>query len=65
MCAFVVLGFVFPTDWLGERLRNDLFCIESDVKPQLNQSIIVIFDGTEMVYAVEEKCSNFSVIRVH
>ena len=42
MCAFVVLGFVFhtkPTDWLGERLRNDLFNVEWHVKPQLIQSI--------------------------
>jgi len=28
-----------PRDWLGERLlRNDQFCVERDVKPQLNQS---------------------------
>jgi len=42
MCAFVVLGVVFhtkPTDWLGERLQNNLFCVKQDVKPQLNQSI--------------------------
>jgi len=26
-------------DWLGERLWNDLFCVERDVKPQLIQSI--------------------------
>jgi len=41
MCAFVVLGFVFPCqaiDWLRERLRNDLFCVEWDVKPQLSES---------------------------
>ena len=25
-------------DWLGERLRNELFCIEWDIKPQLTQS---------------------------
>jgi len=34
MCAFV-LGVVFPyqpTDCLGERLQNDLFCVEWDVK---------------------------------
>jgi len=39
MCAFVMLGLVFhtkPRDWLGERLQNDLFCVELDVKPQLN-----------------------------
>jgi len=31
MHAFVVLGFVFhikPRDWLGERLRSDLFCVK-------------------------------------
>jgi len=40
MCAFVVLGLVFhtkPRDWLGERLRNDLFCVEWDIKLQLSQ----------------------------
>jgi len=41
MCAFVVLGLFFHTkaiDWLGERLRNDLFCVVWDVKPQLRQN---------------------------
>jgi len=28
-----------PRDWLGERLRNDIFCVEWDVKPSLTQSI--------------------------
>jgi len=41
MCAFVVLGFVFP--YQAKRLawgtlQNDLFCVEWDVKPQLSQS---------------------------
>jgi len=27
-----------PRDWLGERLRNDLFCVEWDVKAYLDQS---------------------------
>jgi len=43
MCACVVLGLVFhtkPRDWLGERLRNDLFCVERDIKPQLSQSAL-------------------------
>jgi len=37
MCNFDVLGFFHtkPRDWLGERLRNDLFCVEWDVKPKL------------------------------
>jgi len=43
MCAFVVLGLVFSTPsqeiGLGKRLRNELFCVELDVKPELNQSI--------------------------
>jgi len=41
MCAFVSSGLVFQaiSDWLGDRLRNNLFCVEWDVKPQLNQSI--------------------------
>ena len=25
--------------WLGERLRNDLFCVEWNVKPRLSQSV--------------------------
>jgi len=41
MCAFVVLGLVFPYQakrlaW--EYLQNDLFCVEWDVKPPLSQS---------------------------
>jgi len=36
--ASVVLGLVFfhtkPRDWLRERLRNDIFCVEWDIKPQ-------------------------------
>jgi len=43
MRAFVVLGLVLfhtkPRDWLGSRLRNELHCVECDVKPQLNQWI--------------------------
>jgi len=36
MRAFIVLGFVFPyqaRDWLGEHLRDNLFCVKWDVKP--------------------------------
>jgi len=29
MCAFVVLGFVFPC----QAKRNDLFCVDWDIKP--------------------------------
>jgi len=45
MHVFVVLGLVFNfiitsrEIGLGKRLRNDLFCVEWDVKPQLNRSI--------------------------
>jgi len=43
MHDFVVLGLVFsiPSEetGLGKRLRNDLFCVEWDVKPQLYQSV--------------------------
>ena len=28
-----------PRDWLGKRLRNDPFCVQRNVKPQLNQAI--------------------------
>jgi len=47
MCVFVVLGLVFPyqpRDLLGKHLRNDLFCVEWDVKPQLSQSLEAICD---------------------
>jgi len=41
--AFVVLGLVSSLLCRGigweERLRNDLFCVKWDVKPQLNQSV--------------------------
>jgi len=36
MCAFVVLGLVFPYQakrFAWERLRYDLFCVEWEVKP--------------------------------
>ena len=43
MRAIVVLGLVFsiPSREVGsgKRLRNDLFCVEWDVKPQLDRSI--------------------------
>jgi len=43
MSAFVVIGLVFsiPSQDIGleKRRRDDLFCVEWDVKPQLNQSI--------------------------
>ena len=43
MHGFLVLGLAFSIpgrDWLGETcLRNDLFCVERNVKPQLNQPI--------------------------
>jgi len=32
---------------LGKRLRNDLFCVDRDVKPQLNQSISVSYRYTK------------------
>jgi len=41
--AFVVLGFVFsiPCQEIGsgKRLRNDLYCVEWDARPQLGQSV--------------------------
>jgi len=46
MCAFVVLDLVSSVlcQEIGseECLQNDLFCVEWDVKPQLNQSILNI-----------------------
>jgi len=42
MRAFVVLGLVFPTR-LGERLQNDLFCVEWDVElNSVNQSVSLV-----------------------
>ena len=44
-CFCCVLGLVFfntkPRDWLRgiKRLRNGLFCVEWDVKPQLSRSV--------------------------
>jgi len=39
----VSLFYSEPKDWLGERLQNDLFCDEWDVKPpQLNQSFLLL-----------------------
>ena len=42
MCAFVVVGLVFP--YQAKRLAwgtspNDLFCVEWDVKPQVSQIV--------------------------
>jgi len=49
MRAFVVLGLVFsiPSQeiGLGKRLRNDLFCVEWDVKPKLSQSVMLWLAG--------------------
>ena len=46
MRAIVVLGLVFsiPSQetGLGKRPRNDLFCVEWDVKPQLSQSVTLM-----------------------
>jgi len=40
MCALLVLGLVFAIlsqeIASGNRIQNDLFCVEWDVKPQLN-----------------------------
>jgi len=39
--VFVLVSLVLSQEigW-EERLQNDLFCVEWDVKPQLNQSIL-------------------------
>jgi len=41
MLLCVRFSFFVPSQEIGvaKRLRNDLFCVEWDVKPQLNQSI--------------------------
>ena len=40
-CSVLKHAFVIPSQSLGfgKCLRNDLFCVEWDVKPQLNQSV--------------------------
>ena len=45
MLCLVLFFHTKPRDWLGERLRNDRFCVEWDVKPLLNQSSwsVVVF----------------------
>jgi len=56
MRALVVLGLVFsiPSQeiGLGKRLRNDLFCLEWDMKPRLSQSV----DVPAAVRAVRALC---------
>jgi len=53
MGAFVVLGLVFsiPSQetGLGKRLRNDLFCVEWDVEPQLNTQSISWLDNFNLL----------------
>jgi len=52
-CCVRLFFHTRPRDWLGERLQNDLFCVEWDVKPQLNQSTTVSCEGdTMMCYVV-------------
>ena len=61
MRAFVVLGLVFSMpsqeSGLGKRLRNDLCCVEWDVKPQLNQSVCnsASIISTELAVAVTQQ----------
>jgi len=38
-CVWFIFVHTKPRDWLGKRLRNDLFCVECDLKPHLSQSI--------------------------
>jgi len=49
MRVFVVLGLVFSIPGqeigLGKRLRNDLFYVVLDAKPQLNQSVNAVLLG--------------------
>ena len=56
MHVFVVLGLVFSVPsqeiGLGKRLRNDLFCVEWDIKAQLNQSLTVKLDCLVCLLAV-------------
>ena len=61
MRAFVVLGLVFSTpsqeSGLGKCHRNDPFCVEWDVKPQLNQSIVahVLYWPTASVVSADPR----------
>jgi len=38
LLCYVLFFHTKPRDWFRERLQNDLFSVEWDVKPQLNQS---------------------------
>ena len=62
MCAFVVLGLVFPYQakklaW--ECLRNDLFCIKWDVKPQSISAVTLCVGQQEGDLAHEKNCCNY------
>ena len=50
------LVFLYQVKRFAERLRNDLFCIERDLKPQLSQSI------TCLSFMVSIISSHFSML---
>jgi len=60
MHAFVVLGLVFSIPrqeiGLGTRLRNDLFCVEWDVKPQLSHSTGGFVDHCDVLSIASQVC---------
>ena len=66
MRASVVLGLVFSVPsqeiGLGKRLRNDLFCVEWDIKAQLNQSLTVKLDCLVCLLAVGSSTMNCCVL---
>jgi len=54
MCAFVVIGLVFPYQpkrLASGSLQNDLFCVEWDVKPQLSQLPRSASDRDQIIYS--------------
>ena len=62
MCAFVMLDLVSSVlcqeiGW-EEWLRNDLFCVEWDIKPQLSQSVLwhCWLDGSKGIHAIKNPC---------
>ena len=69
MRAFVVLGLVFsiPSQeiGLGKRLRNDLFCVEWDIKPQLSQSVCQTWSAALLTLLMKQVCDQLPTSAVN
>jgi len=66
--SFFVLGLFFSMqsqeNGLGKRLRDNLFCVEWDVKPQLSQSINLHFVMVKVKCAVTLRGVQWAVLIV-